>query len=60
MVDHNSMREAMDRALDEVHNKHCNQCKSPFLENTGAYTQLVTYNKIYQIWYCKDCYDVEI
>ena len=54
------MRDAMTRALEEIHNDFCNSCKNPFVENSGEYSDLVTFNKIYKIWYCKDCTKDEI
>ena len=54
-MDHKEMRDAVTRALDEIHNDYCNSCKNPFNENQGGYTDLVTVNKMYKIWYCDDC-----
>lgn len=59
MVDHLAMREAMNRALEEIHNHFCNNCKNPYLQNSGQYKELKTSEKIYQIWYCKDCVIVD-
>jgi RNase P subunit RPR2 len=55
MVDHIAMRNAMNRALEEIHNNHCNQCKDPFIEGSGEYTELLTMVKTYKIWYCDKC-----
>jgi hypothetical protein len=55
-MDHEAMRQAMNRALQEIHNNFCNNCKNPYQENQGGYTDLVTFEKIYKIWYCKDCF----
>ena len=57
-MDHQAMREAMNRALDEIHNNHSDNCKAPFNENEGGYTDLVTVEKLYKIWYCNDCFEV--
>jgi RNase P subunit RPR2 len=55
MVDHREMRDAMNRALEEIHNKYCNFCKDPFIQDSGTYTKLTTSSKTYQIWYCDNC-----
>jgi len=57
MVDHISMREAMNRALEDVHNDHCNDCKEPFTEGSGKYSELLTMVKLYKIWYCNKCWN---
>jgi hypothetical protein len=55
MVDHIEMRNAMNRALEEVHDDHCNDCKEPFTEGSGEYAELITMVKVYRIWYCDKC-----
>jgi len=45
----------MNRALEEVHNDHCNDCKEPFIEGSGEYAELITMVKVYRIWYCNRC-----
>jgi hypothetical protein len=45
----------MNRALEEIHNKYCNFCKDPFIQDSGTYTKLTTSSKTYQIWYCDNC-----
>lgn len=56
MVDHLSMRDALDRALNHEKNQYCNSCKNPYLVDSGGYTNLVTYDKVYNIWYCQTCF----
>jgi len=59
MVDHIEMRNAMNRALQEVHNDYCNDCKEPFVKNSGEYAELITSDapmvRMYRIWYCDKC-----
>lgn len=58
MSDFEEMRKAVTRALDEIHNDFCHHCKNPFDENQGGYTDLITVNKMYKLWYCDDCFEV--
>lgn len=58
MTDFDEMRKAMTRALDEIHNDFCNNCKNSFDENQGGYTDLITVDKLYKLWYCDDCFEV--
>jgi RNase P subunit RPR2 len=55
MVDHVAMRNAVNRALEEIHNAFCNSCKNPYNNDSGEFIDLVTLDKIYKIWYCQDC-----
>ena len=57
-MDHEEMQGAMNRALDEINNDYCNNCKNPFNENQGGYTDLITVDKMYKLWYCDDCFEV--
>lgn len=58
MVDHDAMRDAVHRAMQDIHNDFCNNCKAPFNLNQGGYTDLFTIQKMYKIWYCDDCFEV--
>jgi hypothetical protein len=57
-MDHEEMQGAMNRALDEINNDYCNNCKNPFDKNQGGYTDLITVRKMYKVWYCDDCFEV--
>jgi hypothetical protein len=59
VIDRDEMNNALDRALEEVHNEYCNSCKEPFVKNSGKYTELTTIVKIYKIWYCDECWKNE-
>jgi hypothetical protein len=58
MVDHNEMNKAFNKAINEVHNNFCNNCKADYDPNQGGYTDLFTVKKMYKIWYCDDCFEV--
>jgi hypothetical protein len=55
MVDHLSMRNAVNRALEEIHNSFCNYCKNPYNNDSGEFIDLPVFDKVYIIWYCQDC-----
>ena len=57
-MDHQAMREALTRALDEVYNDFCINCKNPFEDNQGSYIDFITYYNLYKIWYCNDCFQL--
>ncbi len=57
MVDHEAMKKAVSDAMEELENNFCNECKAPYSEGQGGYTDLVTVSKLYKIWYCDDCYE---
>ena len=55
MVDHLSMRNAVNRALEEIYNNFCNYCKNPYNNDSGKFIDLPVFDKVYIIWYCQDC-----
>lgn len=57
------MRNAMNRALDEISNDYCNNCENPFDKNQGGYidyADLITVTKMYKVWYCDDCFELMV
>jgi hypothetical protein len=58
MVDHIAMRNAVNRALEEIHDSFCNNCKNSYNNDSGGFIDLVTLDKIYKIWYCEDCHEI--
>jgi hypothetical protein len=66
-MDHEEMQGAMNRALDEINNDYCNNCKNPFDKNQGGYTKyqggytnFITVTKMYKVWYCDDCFELMV
>lgn len=55
MVDHQAMRDAMNRAINYEYTQFCNDCKTPYIPETGYETTIYDGIASYTLWYCKDC-----
>lgn len=59
MVDHESMRNAMNNALESISYDFCNSCKKSINDSDGEFVDIITTTKIYKVWYCYDCLEIE-
>ena len=57
MVDHLEMRSAYLRAMFNSPTPYCNNCKDPYLKDTGETIDIVTQFNVYKIWECQLCTD---
>ncbi len=60
MVDHDEMRKALNRALNDDLDDLCNQCRTPYDRDSGDIVEIFTASKIYKVWYCSDCLELDI
>lgn len=54
-MDHEEMRNALDRAIETFKLDQCNNCGNPSDSNTGEFIDLILTHKIIRIWECSDC-----
>lgn len=54
-MDHEEMRNAMNRAIDTFKLHQCNMCGSDAVPGFGENVDLVLSDRIIRIWECSDC-----
>lgn len=54
-MDHEEMRNAMNRAIESFKLDQCNMCGNPAVQNDGEFIDLVLSDKIIRIWECSSC-----
>lgn len=55
MADHEEMRNAIDRAVENFKINECNFCKTPFIQDGGYFSEIQLMHKFVRIWECADC-----
>lgn len=54
-MDHEEMKAAMNRAIENFKLDQCNMCGNPASQNHGEFIDIVLSTKIIRIWECSVC-----
>lgn len=54
-MDHEAMKTALDRAIQDFKLDQCNMCGKPADQNDGEFVDIVLTDKVIRIWECSSC-----
>jgi hypothetical protein len=60
MVDNKELPNNLNRVLNDDLDDLCNQCRTPYDRDNGDIVEVFTTFKVYKVWYCGDCLELDI